>query len=474
MLQLPLGVDQSIRRMARDGRGLASRALALRVLAAVDRGGASDRLLDCALRATPLEDRDRRLITEIVYGTLRRQSSIDRTLQPFCRRPLRRLHPEVRAAMRMAVYQCAFLRAIPVYAALDSAVEVLKDLRPAAARLANAVLRAWQRSGGEIDVGRVDCLADQSDVPEWLAKRWRRRYGRRRAAAWFEATLQPRPLVLRAHQEVLPSQELLRQLAAEEVVVVASDICPGALRVLSGNVLATKAFAMGAFSLRSEAAQMVTSLLRCRPAGRILDACSGRGGKAIQLAEDHELKFLTAVDLDAERLAVGRQLADRSRQISLMPVVADLAAPLPFGRVFDAALVDVPCSGLGTIARHPEIKWRVQLQSLRRLAMLQRAILQSCATALVPGGELLYVTCSTEPEENEAVVEAVAAADARLQVMPIDTPVGIDPGFVGSDGYLRTYPSYPQLDGFFAARLRVREQVVRRSDDQRDGASNVI
>ncbi len=433
-----------------------SRAVALDVLLRVDGGAPSDRALDRALRRTRLDERDRRFTTELVYGSLRRQATLDRLLAPHSRRPLDELDPAVRLALRLAVYQCRFLSSVPDHAAVDAAVESVKLHQPAAAGLVNGVLRAWLRSQSDEVDGAELSLGMRYDVPEWWASRWVGAYGEETAAQWLSRTLEAAPLVLRPHPRIKSIDDVRAGLAAEGVETVRTEHAIGALRVETGNPLATSFFNERTFSLRGEASQIVPRLLHAEPGERILDACTGRGGKAIQCAEDTGDISLLAADLQPWRAQACLQAARQAATPEVKVCAADLSRPLPTRVSFDRVLLDAPCSGLGTVRRRPEVKWRVEETDLGRLAALQCRILHHCADALAGGGMLLYVTCSTEREENEGVVEEVVAERPDLQRVPVKLAPDFDPMLVGEDGYFRTYPLFPELEGFFAAAIERR------------------
>jgi 16S rRNA (cytosine967-C5)-methyltransferase len=436
--------------------GRDARDLALDVLVRVAAGAASDRSLDRVLRRHQPPDRDRALATELVYGTLRRRQSLDRELARHSRRPLAGLDPTVLEALRLGAYQWRHLTKVPDHAVVDSVVAAVKRRQPAAAGFVNAVLRALLREAAA-DVpaspASVAELADRLDVPEWWAQRWTQRYGLEVAAAWFRRTLEPAPLALRPHPRVAAPEELARRLAAAGVEIEQSSLVPGAWRVVRGNPLRVASPDAAGYALRGEAAQLVAALLPATPADVVLDACAGRGGKAIQIAEDSGARLLAACDLAEWRARSCAAAAAAAATPAVHPLVADLAAPAPFRRRFTAVLVDAPCSGLGTVRRRPELKWRNHPERLQRLAGLQGRILSTSAEALRGGGSLLYATCSTEPEENEGVVEALLAGAPQLERRPVVLPAGCDPRLVGDDGYFRTYPLFPELDGFFAALL---------------------
>lgn len=427
--------------------GHAVRTAALRVLMRVERGRRSDRSVDEVLSASRLPPRDRGLVTEIVYGTLRRQRSLDRTLGAHCDRPLEDLDAPVRVTLRMAMYQSAFLRSVPPHAAVHRSVEALKRVRPRAVGFANAVLRAWLRAGGEID-GGDGSVADRYELPDWLASRWDARFGGD-AHAWLEASLLPAAVEIRVQPWRGGAETVAARLREGGAEVTPSSRVPGCLRVDGGaREVLRELFDAGTAVPRSEGAQLVTGLLA--PHGEwVLDACSGRGGKARQLAEGG--LRVVCMDIDHERLRQSVALAARGEAPGLAWVRADLCRAAPLRAAVPDALVDVPCSGLGTIGRHPEIKWRVQPQQLEAFGARQQRILCEVAAHLAPSGTLLYITCSTEPEENEQVVEAALSETEGLRRDPFEAP---PPGCrIDASGDLRTFPQDPGLDGFYVARL---------------------
>ena len=436
-----------------------TRQLALDVLLRVDRGAPSDRSLDrCLTRYRPAP-RDRRLLTELVYGVLRRQRGLDATISHHSSRPLEGMDAPVRVGLRLGVYQLRHLDKVPDHAAVDRTVGAVKGWAPDGAGFVNGVLRAILRRGRELDTGTSGdraSFAAELEVPDWWGDRWRSRYGDEVAAIWFRSALEPAPVVLRAHPRVATIEAIREGLAADGVEARATEHAKRALQVVKGNPFESGTFATGALTPRGEASQLVAELLALPPGAAVLDACAGRGGKAIQIAEDFTPAVVVASDLAPWRARACLEAAHRARTPEVHPVVADLARPGPFRRDFDAVLVDAPCSGLGTVRRRPELKWRNDPERLRRLAQLQLSIVRSASGAVAPGGLLLYVTCSTEPEENEEVVDSVLEEVPDLERTPIRLPEGIDERFLGDDGYFRSYPTFPALDGFFAAALRRR------------------
>jgi 16S rRNA (cytosine967-C5)-methyltransferase len=426
-----------------------ARLVALRTLVGVERGARSDRLLDRELRSSVLAERDRRLATEIVYGALRRQAELDDTIRPYCDRPIEQLDDRVRAALRVGVYQVRQLDSIPAHAAVDQTVAAVKRAGSRGGGLVNGVLRAWLRAGAPAASHDED--AGRWQVPQWMAQRWARSYGREAAGRWLTAALEPAVTAVAVHGGPDRVPEVADELAAAGARVGPSPWHPTALRVSAAPATFGDWIAAGRITPRSEASQLVTALLPANE-GAVLDACAGRGGKSLQLLGEGQCDAVIALDLHAGRLRDARAAATRIGVRGLHPVVADGARALPLRRSFARILVDAPCSGLGTIRRHPEIRWRVRPRRLGELAALQKRILGAAFDLLQPGGQLLYVTCSTEPEENEHVVAAVRTERPECETVELPRS-GAAGHLIGRDGALRTYPTEPELDGFFAAMI---------------------
>jgi 16S rRNA (cytosine967-C5)-methyltransferase len=386
---------------------------------------------DYALR-TPevdrLSERDRNLATEIVYGTLRWQGWLDVALGRASSRPLHAIDPRLLVLLRMSVYQMARMDRIPDRAVVHDAVEIARaDVGKGSDRFANAVLRRvaaerpWQSPGFE------DSLPDAARVslPEWLWRRWSARFGREAALAYARTLLEPPRRAVRSG-EALPGFE-------------PSDLVPGAWLEVPGAQRQR-----GPAAFQDEASQLIPYLFGDLAGRTVWDACAAPGGKSSTLASlagPHGR--VVASDLRLPRLAGAFDL-----------LIADATAA-PFRVRFDAVLADVPCSGLGTLRRNPEIKWRIAETDLERLSSLQGAIVRSVAQTVAPGGRLLYSTCSTEPEENEHVVEAFLRGEAGFRRLRPATPAGIE-AWTDPAGSVRTFPSGHFWDGFFAA-LMVRE-----------------
>ena len=376
-----------------------------------------------------LAERDRALVSEIALGCLRRQGEIDHFLTQTAQRGMGKLDPEVRVALRMGCYQMWFLDRIPARAAVSESVEIVKHAgKHSAAGLVNAVLRKLP----DHPVSSAD-----SSNPTWITERWRRIYGPEITASILGANLKSPPTYLRLNARY-PLEETLAQLAAEGVETEATEL-RGCRVVRRGRPQATKCYREGRIRIQDISSQAVTPLLDLEARHRFLDVCAAPGGKTCQALEQRGRSaggVTVAADLHLHRLRTMRTLAT----VPVNLVLLDAETSLPFRQTFDRVLVDAPCSGTGTLARNPEIKWRLSPEDLDDLSRKQQRILRNALAALRPAGVLVYATCSLEPEENQAVVEAVLETETVFR----------------SGAYLQRVPGRDAGDGFFACRLERR------------------
>jgi 16S rRNA (cytosine967-C5)-methyltransferase len=445
-----------------------TRLLALRVLDRTQRGGAyADVLLHAELGRSSLTAQDRAFATELVYGTLRWRGRIDFLLAQVLDRDLEKVEPPVANALRLGAYQLLFCDRIPAMAAVDEAV---RSVRAAGAERAtgfvNAVLRRLASECSNIALPDLEGdplshLTHALSLPPWIAARWLEQFGPEAAAALARASNAPPPLTVRANPRLGSAAELLVELRARFPDAVRCRLAPGGISLGRRGVPALDpAFLDGRFTVQDEAAQLVVDLLDPQPGERLLDACAAPGGKATAIAERiGESGQLVALDRNARRLDMIRRAARRLGLANIRCLerdasrsLADLASAAPFDRV----LVDAPCSGLGTLRRNPDARWRIAPGDPARLAERQAAILASAASVLRPGGVLVYSTCTLVPEENEAIVESFLndAKDFRL-ARRASAPQSVQ-SVIGEDLYLRCLPHLHDTDGFFAARLEHR------------------
>lgn len=430
---------------------MTARELAYQVLLATESSDAfADALLGRALEQSRLAGSDRALATILVYGTLARKLTLDHTLAALSSRPLERVEPPALVLLRMGLFQIAFLDRVPAYAAVDTSVRLARHHVRSAAGFVNALLRRAAREGLRPcdDADAIMRLSVLHSHPRWLVDLWVEELGHDAAVALLAADNETAPTVLRA---LADREHALTVLRSAGVRAEPATRAPQAIAV--GPVSAALEAAAGLAVPQGEASQLAVLFAGVTAGERVLDACAAPGGKTAYLASLVGPRgTVTAVDPAA---GAGRRIAaslERARVAGVEIIerpLADLGRHEPFDLVF----VDAPCSGLGTLRQHPEIRWRREPDDITELAARQREILQCAADRVRPGGRLVYATCTVTRAENDGVVEAVLTArrDLRLEADARLHPALAD--VVGSDGRLRTFPHRHDTDGFFAARL---------------------
>jgi 16S rRNA (cytosine967-C5)-methyltransferase len=416
------------------------------------------------------DTRDQALTADIATGTLRWMGAIDAVVEAFGRRPASQFDPEVLDILRLSIYQLEHHDRVPARAVVDDAVELTREAKKtSAAGLVNAVLRRVARERDRLPRpgrpeagdagGALDYLSVTLSHPRWLAVRWLARVGFEHAEAWARFDNAPAPLTLRANRRIGTRDDLAQRLAACGVTTAPTAFAPDGLVVVGGHPFGTPPDEDGAFVVQDEASQLVATVANACAGDRVLDACASPGGKTVALAAAAgRAGFVVAGDIRPRRIALLARTLARCGEESVRIVRLD-ASILPFGPVFDLVLLDAPCSGLGTIRRDPEVRWRRTEADLPVLAARQRTMLERAARAVKPGGRVVFATCSSEPEEGEDVVaeflgghSAFAIEDPRGR----PGPLAAFPGLFTPEGFLRTWPHTHGLESFFAAVLRHR------------------
>jgi len=440
---------------------LTARTVAHDILVRVETTDAfADVLLGNRLAGGSLGPEDARLCTQLVYGTLAWQGRLDHHLQALFKRPLARLEPPVLCALRLGLYQLLFLERVPAYAAIDASVTLVRRHGPGVRGLVNALLR--KASAGPHTLAlppaaeRVRRLAVEWSHPEWLVERWAHAYEPEALVALLRADNEPAPTTLRVNPRRASRDDVIEELGRHGVIARPGAWTASAVVIERGGAgaLGATALAGGRVSFQSEASQLVVDLLAPRSGMRVLDACAAPGGKSTAIAE-RLAGTGQVLALDPRRAGLGRLHAecDRLGLTGVSAAVADARFP-PTHAVFDAVLVDAPCSGLGTLRRHPEARWRRRPEDVPRLAALQRAILDQVSPLVRPGGVLVYAVCTLTSEESEDVIRDFVAAHPTFGVEPAQRVLpGSARELCDPDGFVRTLPSRHGLDGFFAARL---------------------
>ncbi len=455
----------------------ASRQIAFQILARVERAASyATELLNSSLTAN-LKDEDRGLVHELVFGVLRWQGQLDFLLEKIAAKSPAGLDWEVRLALRLGLYQILFLERIPKAAAVDQSVELVKFAhKRSAAGLVNAVLRKAGRraSAGEPlegflprELPLAERLAILHSHPRWLIEHWLVAFGSTRTESLLASNNQPAPMNCRLVTTRATREEIFALVARERIEWEESRWLKDAFATRRGNIQRSQAWQRGWLAIQDEASQMVALLLAPRPGNRVLDLCCAPGGKTAQLAAlldpRGNPRTLFGADRRVHRLRRTRSLLHKVGVNSVPLVALGGSQPLPFGVKFDRILVDAPCSGTGTLARHPEIRWRLKREDLGDFHRRQVALLRNALGWLAPGGRLVYATCSLEQEENEGVVEEVlsgqadvrrlSAAEGSRALAPQLREAKLGEELFDPAGYFRTFPPEDHTDGFFAAIL---------------------
>ena len=481
----------------------AARLAAFEILLRVQEQGAYASELLHSERLASLSAADRGLCTELVMGALRWQSALDNEIQSVSSQKLNRIDAEVLVALRLCVYQLRFLDRVPAHAAVNESVELVKRARKkSAAPFANAVLRKligkssdrkataggvlnaqvgasglFPTSATDADMGHLDVYASPgahaaaSAHPSWLVARWALEFGIERAHRICEFDQQAPPVALRMPASVAfppqqansglagdPGEEIESQLRAEGIELAPGRLLRSARVVLSGDVVHAPAYLEHRLAIQDEGSQLVGALVG--KGSRILDCCAAPGNKTVALAEANPRAAIVAVELHPHR---AEQLRRRMAVHTGVQVLTADTTALPYGREFDRILADVPCSGTGTLAHNPEIKWKLRPDDLTDLHGRQKAILAAAFRHLTAGGMIVYSTCSLEAEENAAVVEEVLRdypqaklLDCRTRLQELKAEGELtwpDVESLMSGPYLRTLPGTHPCDGFFAAMI---------------------
>jgi 16S rRNA (cytosine967-C5)-methyltransferase len=440
--------------LARGGGGVTDARLAAADILADLRSGD---LLDTAFErhAGRLDARDRRWVQELVYGALRNRALLDHVLTERVRGGLARLDADLTDILRLGVYQLLRMGSVPSYAAIAQSVELAKIRHGiGASRLANAVLRRTDREREALDEARlrlpadpVDALALSHSHPRWLVARWVDRYGLGETTRLLGVNNTEAPIIARPFG-IVPEQ-LEAMLEGAGVTVEDVPLVPDSRRISGGiSIAELGAFRQGLFFVQDPAATLVTRYAAFPPDATVADVCAAPGGKTLELSRTAQL--VVAADRSLARLDRVRANIARLDVRNVALVAMDAREPAIAS--VDAVLLDAPCTGTGTFRRHPDARWRLKISDIAVMASLQRATLRAAARVVVPGGLLVYSTCSLEPEENDEQLDAFLADHPEWTLEP--PPAGTVPATVLDEGRLRVLPHRHGADGAFAVRLR--------------------
>ena len=435
------------------------RGTAVKILNRVDRSDAYlDKLLDTELRAADLSDVDKGLLAELVHGVMRWRMKLDWVLNGFFHGNFVKAEVTIKNALRIALYQIFFLQRIPHRAAVDEAVEFVKRIRgDKAAGLVNAVVRNIIRNLDGIrypllEDDPIQYLAVVYSHPHWMVKRWVDRYGFVETEKLLGANNERPELSLRINRLKIEPGQFLAALDRLKVSYRGSTYIDYFVRVrgISG-ISQLEIFRNGSFSIQDESAAFPSLLLSPQPGERIIDMCAAPGGKTTHIAEMMQnTGEIVAVDKYESKLHLLKASCERLGIKIMKPVVGVDARELDTA-IADRILLDVPCSGLGTLTKKPDIKWKREPEDIARLAKTQIELLNNAARLLKPGGILVYSTCTVEPEENLLSVKKFIQNHPEFTIEDASKYVNRD--VVDPAGYVETLPHRHGMDGSFAVRL---------------------
>jgi 16S rRNA (cytosine967-C5)-methyltransferase len=432
-----------------------------------------DAYADEALRSEldeSVKSDDAGLATELVLGVLRWQRLLDFVIDRRLKKPADLADVEVRIALRLGLYQILFLDRVPARAAVHESVELVKRAKKrSAASMVNAILRKTSEvpSRGNppadavallfpTDLPLADRLGIQYSHPTWIVERWLRTFGEDRTRSLLPANNRA-PVISGYLLDPQRGDEAALSLQKTGCRIERGRLLRDAWTFEGGNPGASDAVRQGWVSIQDEASQAVADLVAVDRGNVVLDLCAAPGGKTLLLARAAGPEGrVIAADLHEHRVRAMRERFELCGARNIETIVVDGTQSLPFERSFDRILVDVPCSGTGTLARHPEIRWKLQAEDLLDLHGRQVRLLQNALKHLAPGGRLVYSTCSLEPEENELVVrealgDTFRIADPSTTIENLlQASVSLE-SVVRADGFFRTFPPQHGTDGFFAA-----------------------
>lgn len=443
-----------------------ARALSVKIIVRCERSDAYlDKLIDFEIRNSELNDLDKALLNELSHGVIRWLRRLDWFLNGFYRGQYEKCLSDVKNAMRVALYQILFLNKIPYSAAVNEAVEFIKKLRgDKHAGVVNGLLRTIIRTLDNLvwptrEIDEVNYLGIIQSHPNWMVRRWVKRFGFDEAEKLCEANNQRPSLTLRVNKNKITTEELEKYLESKNIVSKRGRYLDYFLKVrMMSKIYNDEYFQKGYFNIQDESAGLMSELLSPRENDLILDVCAAPGGKSSHVSELMKGKgriisidkYLTKVDImkkNFERLDMKNVLAFHE---DIMQPKTEMLREKIVGKV-DKVLVDAPCTGFGVISKKPDIKWKRETGDILKLQEIQLEILDKASEYVKEGGVLIYSTCTTEPEENEMVIEKFLEKHTDFK---IDSALNyVNEEVVNEKGYIEVFPHRNMIDGAFGARM---------------------
>jgi len=436
-----------------------ARAAAIRILSRFERSDSYiDKLVDYELRTGNLSDLDKSLLTELVNGVIRWKSKIDWVLVGFYHGDYLKCLNIVKNAMRVALYQILYLDRIPIPAAINDSVEIIKRIQgEKTAGIVNGVLRNIARSLDNVrfpekDEDPIYYYSVIYSHPRWMVKRWMDRFGEMETEKLLYINNRRPYICIRVNTLKTKPEDVMSWLKANEIIYLPSPLLKQSilLKGLRGDISALEIFKNGWITVQDTSASLVTLLSKPKPGYTILDLCAAPGGKSFLLAElIADRGRIIAVDQYRSKLRFIEEGADRLGITSITALCED-AESMKFDEQVDLVCVDVPCSGTGTISKKPDIKWKRERDDIVKLVDSQRKILVSASKLIKSGGAIIYTTCSIEPEENQENIEWFLKNNPDFELESAEKYL---PKEICKDGYVQIFPHIHNIDGAFGARL---------------------
>lgn len=440
-----------------------ARQLALLTLKSVQKGAFADVALDRSLNQTSLGESDRRLLTELVYGSIRRQRTLDSLIDQLARKKAQQHPPDLRLILHLGLYQLRYLTHIPAAAAVDTTVKLAKQNGlQGLAGFVNGLMRQYLRLTEtltdplQLPENPVEQLAVRHSYPNWIVQVWLEQFGLAETEQLCTWLNHPPHIDLRVNPLHTTVEQVEQAMQAAGISVHRLPGLPQALRLQAsvGSVKNLPGFTEGWWTVQDGSAQLVSHLLDPQPGEFVIDACAAPGGKTTHLAElmrDHGT--IWACDRTPSRLKKLQENMERLRLQSIQICTGDSRHLPQFYNQADRVLLDAPCSGLGTLNRHADARWRQIPETVQQLAALQLELLQQAATWVKPGGILVYATCTLHPAENECVIQNFLTQEPSWRIEPPSPGSPPDP-FAKPQGWLQVLPHQAEMDGFFMVRLK--------------------
>ncbi|MFB5660614.1 16S rRNA (cytosine(967)-C(5))-methyltransferase RsmB [Alteribacillus sp. HJP-4] len=441
------------------------RSEALRIMERIEKEGAySHLLINYVLNEGRIAPKDQSLLTELVYGTIKRKNTLDFYLQPFVKKGLHSLDHWVLQLLRLSMYQLKYLDRVPERAVIHEAVNIAKARgHQGISGFVNGVLRSVQRCGTEEPEESLSGMKKHAVLlshPEWLLQEWVEDYGEKKALDMAAANLLPPQMSVRINPLKTTVDLALNKLESEGCIAEQGSLSMDALRITEGKAAGSPSYKEGLFTIQDESSMLVGRVLDPRSGMSTVDTCAAPGGKTTHLAERMQDRGkIHAFDLHEKKIGLIKEQADRLglTTITAQAVDARKLTETLLPESADRILVDAPCSGYGVIRRKPELKWQKKREDAERLPAIQSAILQEASRLLKPGGRLVYSTCTVRKAENEQVISAFLHnnPDFTLEANLADRlPPALKDYLRPDGGYVTILPQYFHTDGFFIASLQ--------------------